>query len=71
MVSAYQPDAVIKYFDELGMREWERLIQTPTDEVSLYIHAHYLKKYISPDLQVLEIGAGAGRFTQILADLGA
>jgi 2-polyprenyl-3-methyl-5-hydroxy-6-metoxy-1,4-benzoquinol methylase len=70
MVSAYQPDAVIKYFDELGMREWERLIQTPSDEVSLYIHTHYLKKYISPDLQVLEIGAGAGRFTQILADLG-
>ena len=61
----------MKYFDELGVREWERLAQTPVDEVSLYIHTCYLYKYIAPTQQVLEIGAGAGRFTQILAGLGA
>lgn len=71
MIYSYQPESVTEYFDEFGIREWERLIQTPSDEISLYIHAHYLKKYISPNLQVLEIGAGAGRFTQLLADLGA
>ena len=69
--SAYQPKAVAQYFDEAGMREWERLVQTPVDEVSLYIHTHYLEKYISRGDRVLEIGAGAGRFTQVLAKLGA
>ena len=71
MASSYQSDSVAQYFDEYGMREWERLVRTPADEVSLYIHTHYLKKCISPNQKVLEIGAGAGRFTQILASLGA
>lgn len=71
MVSSYQPETVIHYFDEFGVREWERLIQSPADEVSLFVHTHYLKKHISPNQQVLEIGAGAGRFTQILASLNA
>jgi 2-polyprenyl-3-methyl-5-hydroxy-6-metoxy-1,4-benzoquinol methylase len=71
MVSSYQPETVIQHFDEFGVREWERLVQSPADEVSLFIHTHYLKKHISPNQQVLEIGAGAGRFTQILASLNA
>ncbi len=71
MVSSYQPETIIQHFDEFGVREWERLIQSPADEVSLFIHTHYLKKHISPNQQVLEIGAGAGRFTQILASLNA
>jgi 2-polyprenyl-3-methyl-5-hydroxy-6-metoxy-1,4-benzoquinol methylase len=71
MVSSYQPETVIQHFDEFGVREWERLIQSPADEVSLFIHTHYLKKHISPNQKVLEIGAGAGRFTQILASLNA
>lgn len=71
MATSYQPDSVVKHFDEFGEQEWERLARTPADEVSLYIHAHYLKKYILPGQKVLEIGAGAGRFTQVLAELGA
>jgi 2-polyprenyl-3-methyl-5-hydroxy-6-metoxy-1,4-benzoquinol methylase len=71
MNSSYQPEEVIEYFDDFGEQEWERLVQTPVDEVSLYIHTHYLKKHITPKKKVLEIGAGAGRFTQILAGLEA
>ncbi len=69
--SNYHPESVIQHFDEFGVQEWERLIHSPVDEVSLYIHTHYLKKYISKGMRVLEIGAGAGRFTQILAGLEA
>jgi SAM-dependent methyltransferase len=71
MAFSSQSDSVAQYFDDYGIREWERLVRTPADEVSLYIHTHYLKKYISPNQKVLEIGAGAGRFTQILVGLGA
>ncbi len=69
--SAYNPEAIASHFDEYGMREWDRLVETPVDEVSLYIHTHYLEAYVPAAGRVLEIGAGAGRFTQVLARLGA
>lgn len=69
--AAYRPEAIQQYFDQFGVGEWERLTRTPVDEVSLHVHLHYLEKYIRPDMRVLEIGAGAGRFTQALARLGA
>jgi SAM-dependent methyltransferase len=66
----YDPDFVAKYFDDLGEREWTRLVNTPADEIKLQVHSHYLHQHIQKGDQVLDIGAGAGRFTQILADLG-
>lgn len=67
----YDPHYVARYFDELGEREWTRLINTPADEIKLYIHSHYLEKYIRKGDLVLDIGAGPGRFTQLLVTLGA
>lgn len=69
--SGYDPKAVAAYFDQFGQREWDRLTATPVDEVSLHVHAHYLGVYVPCGARVLEIGAGAGRFTQVLAGLGA
>ncbi len=71
LIPNYDSDRIARDFDDLGIREWNRLVETPVDEVSLHIHTHYLKKYIRPGSRVLEIGAGAGRFTQPLANLGA
>ncbi|BAY85757.1 hypothetical protein NIES267_52580 [Calothrix parasitica NIES-267] len=67
----YSPQWVANFFDDYGEKEWERLVKTPTEEVKLFIHAHYLKEYIRSGDYVLEVGAGAGRFTQILVELGA
>ena len=69
--SAYNPENIAEYFDEFAVGEWERLVASPVDEVSLYLHTHYLQAFVHSGNKVLEIGAGAGRFTQILAQIGA
>jgi 2-polyprenyl-3-methyl-5-hydroxy-6-metoxy-1,4-benzoquinol methylase len=66
----YDPDQVAHFFDSYGIREWARMVDNPVNEVALYIHNHYLDAFLSPGMRVLEIGAGAGRFTQTLAMLG-
>ncbi len=66
----YDPGRVTQYFDTVGMQEWHRLLENPTKEVALHVHTHYLKNFICAGDRVLEVGAGAGRFTQILAQLG-
>jgi SAM-dependent methyltransferase len=66
----FDPDHISQYFDSYGEKEWERLVADPVSEVNLHIHTHYLKEYVPSDVRVLEIGAGAGRFTQILAQIG-
>ena len=58
------------YFDEFGEKEWTRLTGSPADRVSFEVHAHYIKKFIVQGSRVLEIGAGPGRFTQVLEQLG-
>lgn len=68
---SYDPQSISAYFDQYGQREWDRLVANPVDEISLHIHTHYLHHYIEKGNRVLEIGAGAGRFTQVLAETGA
>lgn len=67
----YDPAFVAAQYDQLAEGEWQRLISSPIDEVNLHIHAHYLRQHIPAGATVLEIGAGAGRFTQTLVELGA
>lgn len=70
MSSHYDAETIRKYFDDLGEAEWERLVRDPETEVSLAIHLDYLQRCIAPGSRVLEIGAGAGRFTIALAEMG-
>lgn len=69
--SLYDPQRVEAYFDGYGEREWQRLVASPVHEISLAIHLSHLNRFISSGQRVLEIGAGAGRFTQALAAAGA
>ncbi len=67
----YDAQSISAHFDQYGVREWERLVATPVDEISLYIHTQVMRLYVPAGSRVLEIGAGAGRFTQVLAQVGA
>lgn len=65
----YNPDWVADYYDEYGEKEWERLAIKPADRINFAVHTHYLREHIRQGSRVLEIGAGPGRFTQVLAEL--
>lgn len=67
----YNGQHIANYYDQYGEKEWQRLVADPVNEVKLHIHTHYLKEYVPPESRVLEVGAGPGRFTQILAQIGA
>lgn len=64
-------DAIQQFYDEYGDREVTRLVETVRGRVSFEIHRRFLERFIQPGYRVLEIGSGPGRFTQILAELGA
>jgi SAM-dependent methyltransferase len=56
-------------FDKLGEGEWDRLEKDPRSRVALEIHRRFLRRHVPRGSRVLEIGAGAGRFTIELAQL--
>lgn len=67
---SYSPEWVANFYDEYGDKEWARFERSPADEVSLFVHTHYLERFVEPGSRVLDVGAGPGRFTKVLADLG-
>jgi SAM-dependent methyltransferase len=58
-------------YDELGEEEWHRLARDLPGRVSFEVHRRFLARLVRPGHRVLEVGAGPGRFTTVLADLGA
>lgn len=71
MEHSYDRALVAALYDEYGDNEWGRHETSPFGRVSFHIHRHYLTEYIHDGDRVLEVGAGAGRFTVELAQLGA
>src|SRR5438445_10250048 len=67
----YSPAAIAAYFDALGTREWERFDRTLGDRVSLAMHTALLERYVRPGHRILDVGAGPGRFTELLHHRGA
>ncbi|MBN1584082.1 MAG: methyltransferase domain-containing protein [Anaerolineae bacterium] len=67
----YDPDWVKCYYDQFAEREWQRWDKSPVEHIKLEIHLHYLRTVLSPTDRILEIGAGAGRFTRELAKIVA
>ncbi len=57
-------------YDIAGESEWERLERDVRGRVAFEVHRRFLSRYLHSGQHVLEIGAGPGRFTFVLAELG-
>jgi 2-polyprenyl-3-methyl-5-hydroxy-6-metoxy-1,4-benzoquinol methylase len=66
---SYSQHGIQNFYDHFGNKEAQRLVATEVDEVSLFIHSEYLRKHIPSGSKVLEIGAGTGRFSKIIASI--
>lgn len=62
---------VQRYFDALGEKEWDRPETDLRSRVAFEIHRRFLRRWVTPGMRILEIGAGPGRFTIELARLGS
>ncbi len=71
MEDKYDAKHIARYFDQLAEGEWRRLEADGPARVSFHVHRCHLERYVSPGDRILEVGAGAGRFTIELARLGA
>lgn len=71
MSPPYDRDLIARIFDEFGDAEWARHETTPIAQVAFHVHKHYLERFVHTGDRVLEVGAGAGRFTVELARLAA
>lgn len=49
--------------------EWSRWQSDFVQQVDFAIHIHYLHEYLTEGMRILEVGAGAGRFTKELASI--
>ncbi len=67
---AYDASGVRAYFDDYAEREWTRLDETVQGRSSYAIHRRLLERYARPGMQVLDIGAGPGRYAIDLLRLG-
>ena len=65
----YDPNFPRKHYDQLADDEWTRLTRSRRGELNYLVHLDLLRQHIASDMDVLEIGAGAGIFTKELAHM--
>lgn len=68
-MARYDAGWVRSFYNEYGEREWERWDKSPVEQIKFDVHLYYLRKYLQSEHRILEMGAGAGRFTQELAQI--
>jgi ubiquinone/menaquinone biosynthesis C-methylase UbiE len=71
MPLSHDPEYTAQHYDAYGELEWDRHDATWAARTSFAVHCRYLTKFVRPGDLVLDAGAGPGRFTIELANLGA
>ena len=57
------------FFDEYGIKEWNRLEENAYSRINYLLHMHFIKEYLKPDMKILDAGCGTGRFSIDFAKL--
>ncbi|RLG75862.1 MAG: hypothetical protein DRO23_02750 [Thermoprotei archaeon] len=63
-------ELVRKYYSELGVKEWKRLVKDPYHRLEFDTTMYFLKKYLPKKGLILDAGGGPGRYTIELAKMG-
>lgn len=58
---------VIEYYDSFGEKEWSRLDREPLE---FLVNMHYIKKHLPLSGEILDNGAGPGKYSMELAKQG-
>lgn len=66
---AYDPEAVRRFYNEYGGREWARF-ERPLGRVQLHVILKFLERWVPAGGRVLDAGSGPGRFAVWLAVRG-
>ncbi|WP_142412851.1 class I SAM-dependent methyltransferase [Hathewaya massiliensis] len=67
----YNSKEVSEFYNNYGIKEWERLDLSAYDRINYYLHMHFLKEHIGEGKNVLDAGCGAGRFSIEIAKSGS
>ena len=67
----YDPEHIARFYNEYGVREWERFDVTAMDRVGLEVHLRLLREHIRDGDRVLDAGAGPGASRWSLLGRGA
>ncbi|MYA15820.1 MAG: class I SAM-dependent methyltransferase [Gammaproteobacteria bacterium] len=62
----YDPAFPRVHYDGVADKEWTRLTRNRRGELNFLVHMDVLRRHITADMDVLEIGAGAGIYTKEL-----
>ena len=65
----YDPDFPRAHYDRLADAEWTRLTRSRRGELNFRVHMDVLRAHITPEMDVMEVGAGAGIYTKELVHM--
>lgn len=58
------------FFDEYGIKEWNRLDENAYSRINYLLHLHFIKEHLKPGMKILDAGCGTGRFSIDFAKMG-
>ena len=65
----YDPAFPRTHYDRVADKEWTRLSRKRRGELNFLVHMDVLRQHISAEMDVLEVGAGAGIYTKELVHM--
>lgn len=67
----FDKSSVENFYNEYGIREWERLDVTAYGKLVYLLHADFLDSYIGNGKKILDAGCGCGRFSIPIARINS